>query len=107
MSYEVVVTRLAERELDEAADWWAAHRSQEQAERWYNGFIEGIISLEDNPERCPLSRENEAFPYEIRDLLYGLGRRRTHRAVFTIRPDKVVVLTIRHLAQKDLSAADL
>jgi plasmid stabilization system protein ParE len=107
VSYEVVVTRRAERELNEAADWWAAHRSREQAERWYNGFVEGIISLEDNPERCPLSRENDVFPYEIRDLLYGLSRRRTHRAVFTVRPAQVAVLTIRHVSQRDLTVSDL
>ena len=48
-----------------------------------------------------------SIPFEIRQLVYGLGRKRTHRAIFTIRPDQVVVLTIRHLAQSDLGSEDL
>jgi len=37
---------------------------------------------------------------------YGLGAKSTHRAVFAIRPDQVLVLRIRHLAQQDISADD-
>jgi len=34
-----------------------------------------IRTLLSNPERCPLAvYENASFPYEIRQLTYGLGR---------------------------------
>lgn len=107
MTHRVVLTHRADRELEDAADWWAAHRSPDQAARWYAGFSDAIASLAENPQRCPLAPENGLFPYEIRELHYGLGSRPTHRAVFTIRPDMVLVLTIRHAAQAELTEEDL
>ena len=107
MTHHVVLTRRADRELEDAADWWAEHRSSHQAAHWYAGFSDAIASLRENPERCPLAPENGRFPYEIRELHYGLGSRPTHRAVFTIRPDMVLVLTIRHAAQAELTEDDL
>ena len=42
--------------------------------------------------------------FEIREMLFGVGRRKTHRAVFRIRKDRVVVYAIRHLAQDALTS---
>jgi plasmid stabilization system protein ParE len=107
MTYDVRLTAKAERQFKDAARWWSAHRSREQAGRWYDGFLAAIQSLSLNPERCPLARENASVPIEIRELNYGLGRRPTHRAIFAIRPGRVVVYSIRHQAQEDLTADDL
>lgn len=107
MTYRVVFTQRASQEMDAAADWWAAHRSPQQAARWYAGFSDAIFSLFESPERCPLARENGRFPYEMRELHYGLGSHPTHRAVFTVRPDVVLVFAIRHAAQEDLAEDDL
>ena len=101
MTYTVVLTVPAEAELLAAYQWWAERRSAEQASRWYNGMIDALATLTRNPERCPLSRENGQFPVELRERHYGLGSRPTHRAIFTIRPDIVLVYTIRHVAQDD------
>ena len=105
--HEVVVTDKAYSQLKAAAQWWAENRSVEQAEKWFAGFLEAIVSLEKNPGRCPLARENTSFPVEIRELHYGVSRRATHRAIFVIRPDKVVVYSVRHLAQRDIQPEDL
>ena len=59
------------------------------------------IRLAEHPEHCPLARENGQFPGELRELHYGVGSRPTHRAVFAIRPDIILVYTIRHAAQDD------
>ena len=107
MTHHVVLTRRADHELEDATNWWAEHRSPDQAARWYAGFSDAIASLGENPERCPLAPENGRFAYHIRELHYGLRSRPTHRAVFTIRPDMVLVLTIRHAAQADLTEEDL
>lgn len=107
MRYDVLITDRAAQKLESAARWWAEHRSAEQAEQWYDGIVDAILSLAEAPERCAIAREQGQFPFEIRQLVYGLGRRRTHRAVFTIRRNTVVVLTIRHLAQDDLDLDDL
>ncbi len=71
------------------------------------GFARAIRSLAKDPERHAPAYESETFRYELRQLNYGLGRRPTHRAVFTIREDTVVILRIRHLAQDELSPGDV
>ncbi len=107
MSFRVVITEQAEREMQSAFNWWTEHRSKRQADRWYAGLAKAIVDLSEKPERHSQSREKDRFAYAIRDLLFGLGRRPTHRAVFTIRGEEVVVLTVRHVAQPDLSPDDI
>lgn len=107
MTYRVILTERADRELEHAVDWWAENRSVDQAARWYAGFSDAIASLATDPQRSPLAPENDRFPCELRELHYGLGSRPTHRAVFTIRPDMVLILTIRHGAQAELEEEDL
>jgi plasmid stabilization system protein ParE len=107
MTYLVRVSDQARSEIDRAFAWWAENRSREQAVKWYNGILASIESLGGNPDRCALARESERFPYEIRELHFGLGSRPTHRVVFTIRRDTVVVLTVRHAAQADISLEDV
>ena len=107
MSRRVILTEPAERELLEAAEWWARNRSVDQSTRWYEGFQDALATLRDNPDRRPLARENPKFPFELRELNYGLSSHPTHRALFTIRPDIVLVLTIRHTAQQDVTPEDI
>jgi plasmid stabilization system protein ParE len=106
MSHDVEMTDRAFAEMEAAYQWWAENRSAWQADRWYNACAEAVNSLANRPDRFPLARENDRFPIEIRESHFGIGRRRTHRVVFTIRPDKVLVLNIRHLAQRDLTPDD-
>ena len=103
MSYRVILNERAEDQLEAAYLWWMEHRSAEQAARWYNGFLDSVGSLSENPERCALARENSKFPIPVRELLYGLGKGITHRALFTIRHDVVFVFSVRHVAQQDVS----
>ena len=103
---EVILTKRAQDELDGAHKWWAENRSVEQANRWYAGFVEKMLTLERDPERCPLAPESEFFPYAVRQLNYGLGRRPTHRALYTVRRDRVVILRMRHLAQRPITNED-
>ncbi len=93
--------------MDEAREWWSEHRSGDQAARWFSGFSDSLFSLQEHPERFPLADENDEFPYEIRELYFGLGSRPTHRAVYTIHFDVVVVLSIRHTSQDRLTPTDL
>jgi plasmid stabilization system protein ParE len=109
MSYRVFISSRANLQLAQAATWWAENHSLDQAARWLDGFEMAIAGLSDHPERHGFSRENSLYdlPFEVRQLLYGLGKKATHRAVFEIRGDAVYVLAIRHLAQDDLSLKDL
>lgn len=70
MTYQVVLTDRAARDLDEAYRWYA-ERAPEAATRWYNGFLDALNSLGSNPERCPIAVETRKLSIEIRQLLYG------------------------------------
>lgn len=102
MTHEVIVTLRAQEQLEDSYQWWAENRSREQANRWYNAFAHGLASLAESPMRWPESPESRAFPYEIRDFFFGAGRKPTHRAGFTIRDRTVVILAVRHLAQREI-----
>ena len=107
MTYRVILNERAETQLEQAFLWWHDHRSAEQAVRWYNGFLSVLETLRNNPERCALARESAGFAYPIRELLYGTGRRPTHRALFTVYKDMVFVFSIRHVGQKDVTPEEL
>jgi len=107
MIYRVVFTQQASRDLDEATDWWTQNRDRDQAVRWYVGFSDKMLTLVEHPERMPVAAENDDFPYTIRELHYGLSSRPTHRAVFTVVADSVLVLTIRHAAQSRITPEDI
>jgi plasmid stabilization system protein ParE len=103
MNYEVLVTARAQREAQTNHDWWAEHRSAEQAARWSEEFLKAAASLGLDPDRSVLAAENDRFPYEIRQLNFGIGPKPTHRLVYAIRLREVVVLRVRHLAQEAIA----
>lgn len=106
MKYRVRLTTRAQLELNKSAIWWADNRDRDQAVRWLAGFKVAIAALEDDPERHPVAPEDDDFPFTLRQILYGLSRK-THRAVFEVRDDDVIVHGIRHLAQQDFTPDDL
>lgn len=106
MSYRVELTPKARIELYRNASWWAEHRSTEQAAEWLEGFESALKLLCENPERWPLAQESGMVPVEIREMLFGIGRRKTHRAVFRIHGGRVIVHGVRHLAQDALTGDD-
>ncbi len=73
----------------------------ESVQQWANGLIDAIHSLQTFPGRCSLAVENQSFPQEIRQLLYGKGRN-AYRILFTVVGDVVSILHIRHSAQDAL-----
>ena len=99
-TYDVHLTDRAENNWREAYEWYA-ERSREAAEAWYDAMLATLNSLKHEPERCPLADENLRFPTELRQLNFGSGRKITHRVIFSIRPSKVVIYAIRHVAQGD------
>lgn len=106
MTYQVKLLPRAKWQLCDSALWWSENRSTEQAALWLDGFEAALQSLTHNPERWPLAPERDGVPFEIREMTYGLGRSKTHRAVFEIRQHEVIVYAIRHLAQDTLTPDD-
>jgi plasmid stabilization system protein ParE len=85
----------------EAAYLWIHRRAPAAAVAWFNGLDGAVASLEENPRRCPLASEADAFSEEIRQLLYG-KRRHMYRILFTIVGSTVRVLHVRHAARPTL-----
>lgn len=108
MTHRLIITPLASAILDEVARWYLSTSGDpEVADRWWSGFRDALESMTADPERFPLASESDDLEFELRELHYGSGRRPTHRALFRIKGDAVEVLTIRHAAQRDVTAADL
>jgi plasmid stabilization system protein ParE len=107
MPLEVYLTAHALADVEHSRRWWSDHRSKEQAERWHRACDAALDSLGMRAEKCPLARESRHAPVELRQLAFGVGRRRTHRLVFAIRPDRIVVYRVQHLAQDTMSTDDL
>jgi plasmid stabilization system protein ParE len=107
VKYRVIIVPRAKRQLLDQALWWARNRSVDQAFNWLEGFEKALKSLADSPDRCATARETDAFESKIRELHYGLRGKPTHRAVFEIRGDEVIVYSIRHLAQRDIGPDDV
>jgi len=108
MKYFLKITDEAADLLFSAAKWYAeTSQSLEVASAWYDGFLDELESLEDNPLSGSLAPERHLFDFELREVYYGSGRRVTHRALYRIVGNTVEVLSIRHHAQRPLRSGDL
>ena len=106
MTHRVTILPRAKHQLLGQALWWSEHRSAEQALRWLEKFEKRLASLAEQPERCAIARESGVLKIQLRELYFGLRNKSTHRAVFEIRGDEVIVHSVRHLAQRDLLPED-
>lgn len=61
----------AEEDLLRYLLWWATNHSTHEALEWHLIVQSQIRLIGSHPESYPPSRENEDFPYEIRDALIG------------------------------------
>lgn len=87
--------------------WRTRNRSLDEAERWINEFADAIEALRENARTHGKAAESSLFPFEVRELLFGLSAEPTHRALYTIRPEMVFVFMIRHVSQRPISVDDL
>jgi len=103
MACLVNITARAERDL---ALLYAQINAEDSgaALKWYRGFKEAILSLEERPNRCPLTPESNKF----RHLLYG-NKPYIYRAIFRVleKRKQVEVLHIRHGARRRFKGADV
>lgn len=101
---QIHIAEPAKADIEDAFRWWAVHRSAEQAAQWYERIYDAIETLQSMPERCPRVPETGLSRTAIRQLLFGIGARPTHRIVFHFDPDKdtATILRVRHCAQDDL-----
>ncbi|MGA8025797.1 MAG: type II toxin-antitoxin system RelE/ParE family toxin [Bryobacteraceae bacterium] len=103
MAYRVDIARRAERDLGRLFAQINAEHSSAALE-WYRGLKAAILSLEEQPNRCPATRENR----ELRHLLYG-HRPHVYRVIYRVlrKQKSVQVLHIRHGARRPFKASDI
>ena len=92
--YKVRVPPSVITELEDHFDY-IAKDSITNAVRWYRNIQEKILSLQENPRRCPIAIESRYRSYEIRHLIV-----RPYRVLFHIRGDTVEALHVRHGSRK-------
>ncbi len=89
MIFRVETTPAAEGEAQAILEWLLDEQSGEAALRWFLNLEQAIQSLSYFPERyVSLARENERFPFEVRQLLYG-RRPHVYRILITIEQGMV------------------
>lgn len=103
----VVITGPAKRDMEDARDWWAENRTAEQAASWYLAAFATMELLATFSGRYPLARERSLQKRDIRQVAFGLGRRPTHRILYAVRGERVVVYRVRSGWQDDLTDAEL
>ncbi|MFK7735140.1 MAG: type II toxin-antitoxin system RelE/ParE family toxin [Pirellulaceae bacterium] len=105
--YEIELTPLAEGDIQAAVDWWKEHHSPVEAEVWYVGILAAIQSLAQMPMRCRVVSVS-AFDVPVRQLLYGVSSKPTHRVLFAVNEatETVTVYRVLHTSQKPLDQND-
>jgi plasmid stabilization system protein ParE len=98
MRHTVFITEPAQAELD-AAYLWLVKQTPQHGPAWHDGLVDAIVSLEENPGRCPVVRGSGKDVETIRQLLYG-NKQHAYRILFTIRGEKVIVLHVVHGARE-------
>jgi plasmid stabilization system protein ParE len=108
MTRSLVIPGRVERELRTIVAWYrTTSGSSSVAQRWHDGIVVAIRSLARRPRRGSPARENDRFDFDLFELAYGSGKRRTHRILYRFDDQEVRILAIRHVAQDDVTDADL
>lgn len=101
MAYLVNITARAEREF--ASPYLEIHAEESDAAlKCYRELKEAVLSLEELPNRCPVTPEKA----QLRHLLFG---NKPHRVIFRVveKQKRVDVLHIRHGARDKWKALEV
>jgi toxin ParE1/3/4 len=103
MAYLVSITSRAERDVADLYGEMNADQS-DAALKWYQALKDSILSLEEQPNRCPLIRKRN----KLRHLLYG-HKPHVYRVIYRVLENRkeVEVLDIRHSARRKPKTSDL
>ena len=109
MTYRVSFTSKSRSEFYHAATWWAENRDADQARQWIEGFEAAIRKLKENPEQHAVIREHDLYDWKhtYRRILFGIGKKPTHRAIYRIQGDRVFIVSVRHVSQDEIVPGDM
>ena len=102
MAYLVNLSTSAQRDLAQIYRRINADDS-DAALKWYRGFKQAILTLEEQPNRCPVTPEND----KLRHLLYG-NKPHIYRAIYRVveKQKLVEVLHIWHGARAGFKGSE-
>ncbi|HEV2382189.1 MAG TPA: type II toxin-antitoxin system RelE/ParE family toxin [Terriglobia bacterium] len=110
MAFRVEISPRAFNDLDEIAEYIKQRSSFEQAEKWFNGIIAAIRTLEHSPHRCRVAEESEELGEEVRVLLHG-KRNRRYKVYYSVQQTALTgtvrVFHVRHWARRSLNPDQL
>lgn len=107
MTRRVELTPRARIQLSNSAAWWAENRSLAQAAKWLRQINLAITALAGACERFPHAPESKRFARPLYQMNFGISSKPTHRVVFAVFDERVLIYAVRHLAQRPLTADDL
>ena len=104
MAFRVEISPRAFNDLDEIAKHIKQRGSFEQAQKWFNGIIAAIRTLEDLGHGCPVAEESQELGQEVRLLLYG-KRNRRYKVYYSVQQTTlstgiVRVFHVRHWGRR-------
>lgn len=108
MSLSVLWSHRASSEPRAIYEWWTENRHPDVARRWHEALRASVERLPASPHSHSFAHDlNDEYDFDIRVLLFGVGRARTHRVIYAINEESITILSIRHVAQRDLTVDDL
>ncbi len=105
MGYVVRLSPRAESELAEVHEW-ATRNAPVTAAAWLQRLKIAILTLAENPERCPFAVEDKRLRCGLRQFLYG-KKPNVFRVLFVIADRDVRIVAIRRAARRSISRKDL
>lgn len=105
--YRLRITDQAEEDIRQNLYWWGENRSHEQAERWYDGVYAKIHTLVSTAGRYTPATEPSLRALGLKQASFGIGRRPTHRILYSIEGDEVVIYRVRAFKQDAIGPGDL
>ncbi len=96
--YRINITDTAREEAETYAAFILEKSNDSVAsDRWWNGLLDAILSLESLPASCTRIPEQPNFDFPLYQLLYF-----SHRIIFRIDGDVVRILRVYHTAARPL-----
>jgi len=106
MSLQTQFSRLARRDDRTTAEWYDLQRGG-LGERWADALDDTFDSIESNSLQFGLAIEADSIGIELREALFGAGRRITHRVIFEVHNEEIWIYAVRHVAQSEITEAEI
>ena len=103
MRFRVEFETKARRDIEKEARYLRREYGARVENRWRSQVNRFLIQLETEPHRYARAEEAEDLQRDLRELIIGKKRGTTHRVLFTIRGNLVVVHRVRQAAQDRLT----